>query len=383
MLNTKKEYESAANKAKLENMLLESQVKKNSMLDVDALGEQAFMKAAQGLPLSPQEAAALKVVDAKSQGFSANPATGDYYYKPPLSQRMGLGGAQEQPMQPPSGMGQGGGVSPYQAPSPSPNRRPPGLTNRGFQTFMDENTKADIDRLTTIKSDAKAAAAAKGAAQRMQTLQGDLGYTGFGATPLAWADKALTGIGMPGVISGSPASREGFAKESVQAWVSAVEPLKGALTEREGARFDAAVPTIKMTPDGIKMMNDLAIAMGKRAQEKSIFYQDWLQQNGTLYGADQSWEEYAESNPIIPESWGGGQNAQTDAPTYPMPPSLPMGEYTNELGPMGVPPSNMMDKASSDETLFNAKKAIRNGADPQAVRQRLVEAGIDPSRAGL
>ena len=32
---------------------------------------------------------------------------------------------------------------------------------------------------------------------------------------------------------------------------------------------------------------------------------------------------------------------------------------------------------------FNAKKAIRNGADAEMVRQRLMEAGIDPSKAGL
>lgn len=357
MLKTKREFEQEAEQYKLNKRLLESQVAKNEQLDVDKLGELAFMKAAQGLELTPQEAAALKVVDAKSQGFSANPATGDYYYKPPLSQRMGLGGGSTQPTPPATGMGQGGGVSPYQAPSPSPNNRPPGLTNRGFQTFMDENTKADIDRLTTIKSDAKAAASAKGAAQRMQTLQGDLGYTGFGATPLAFADKVLTGMGAPNVIAGSPSAREGFAKESVQAWVSAVEPLKGALTEREGARFDAAVPTIQMTPEGIKMMNDLAIAMGQRAQEKSSFYQDWLQQNGTLYGADQAWEQVADANPVIPESWGGDKTSKQSQ--SPMPPPLPMGGYTNDLGDMGASPAATTTTVKNGATATNPQTGER------------------------
>jgi len=36
-----------------------------------------------------------------------------------------------------------------------------------------------------------------------------------------------------------------------------------------------------------------------------------------------------------------------------------------------------------DESLFNAKKALRNGASPEAVKQRLIEAGIDPAKAGL
>lgn len=36
-----------------------------------------------------------------------------------------------------------------------------------------------------------------------------------------------------------------------------------------------------------------------------------------------------------------------------------------------------------EESVFNAKKAIKAGRDPQMVRQRLMEAGIDPVRAGL
>ncbi len=35
------------------------------------------------------------------------------------------------------------------------------------------------------------------------------------------------------------------------------------------------------------------------------------------------------------------------------------------------------------ETLFNARKALKKGADPEAVRARLIENGIDPTQAGL
>lgn len=46
-------------------------------------------------------------------------------------------------------------------------------------------------------------------------------------------------------------------------------------------------------------------------------------------------------------------------------------------------PAAMKNSIEVEESIFNAKKAIRNGANPEAVRQRLVEAGIDPSKAGL
>lgn len=52
----------------------------------------------------------------------------------------------------------------------------------------------------------------------------------------------------------------------------------------------------------------------------------------------------------------------------------------------GMTPPEMArptDKMSIEETVFNAKKAIKAGKSKDAIRQRLIEAGIDPARAGL
>jgi len=57
-------------------------------IDVDKLGEQAFLKAGQGLPLTEQERAALKYVDAKSTGQFQDSVTGAIITKPPISERM-------------------------------------------------------------------------------------------------------------------------------------------------------------------------------------------------------------------------------------------------------------------------------------------------------
>jgi hypothetical protein len=58
--------------------------------DVEKLGEQAYLKAAQGMPLSEQEGAALKFLDAKSQTVVYNPVTGAREDKPSLLQRSGM-----------------------------------------------------------------------------------------------------------------------------------------------------------------------------------------------------------------------------------------------------------------------------------------------------
>ena len=42
-----------------------------------------------------------------------------------------------------------------------------------------------------------------------------------------------------------------------------------------------------------------------------------------------------------------------------------------------------ISKAEEAETIFNAKKAIQRGAPVESVRQRLIQNGIDPSKAGI
>lgn len=70
--------------------LVQSQIAKNEQLDVDKLGEVAFMKAAQGIALTPQEHAAARYVDAKSGGIMFNPASGAIEQKPRISDKIGL-----------------------------------------------------------------------------------------------------------------------------------------------------------------------------------------------------------------------------------------------------------------------------------------------------
>lgn len=64
--------------------------KKAAIPDADKLGEQAFLKAAQGMPLTPQEDAALRFLDAKAPTSAFNPVTGVMEQKPSLLDRAGL-----------------------------------------------------------------------------------------------------------------------------------------------------------------------------------------------------------------------------------------------------------------------------------------------------
>lgn len=377
-IKTKQDFDREREAFDLQRQMGQAQVRKAMQFDVDALGERAFMKAAMGEELTPQERAAAAVVDAKSGGVVFNPVTGQMTQKPRMSEKINLGEVNSptlnNPMQPNpyGGMGnpaisQGYGdivpsISESDLGMPTPTSPIPmpqmggaaNLNPVNQRDLFKQNVEADRKRLDEIITSAGSANKAKSTAQRMQTLQSGLGYTGTGAPFFAAVDKILTPLNAPDLISGNPADRENFAKESVSDWVTQVEPLKGALTEQEGARFDKATANLSMTPEGIKKMTDLTIALGERASQKSQFYQDYFQQNGTLYGADSIWEQWSSQNPIT---------VLEDS----------MGKATPKI----------TDPAIKAETIFKAKKAIREGADAEKVRQRLMDAGIDPSKAGL
>jgi len=102
-LKSKSDFDREAEKYALEKLSKQAEIKKASMLDVDKLGEVAFMKAAMGQPLTPQETAAAQFIDAKSGGIVYNPVTGEATQKPRLTDRIGLPGGVSGASMPPVG----------------------------------------------------------------------------------------------------------------------------------------------------------------------------------------------------------------------------------------------------------------------------------------
>lgn len=99
-IRMKKDYDRAEEEFQLKKKLSQAEIFKAQQLDVDKLGEIGFMKAAQGLELTPQERAAAQYVDAKSGGISWNPVSGEMIQKPRISDKIGLGGMGQQQAQP-------------------------------------------------------------------------------------------------------------------------------------------------------------------------------------------------------------------------------------------------------------------------------------------
>lgn len=132
-----------------------------------------------------------------------------------------------------------------------------------------------------------------------------------------------------------------------QTFLEAYERLKGGgvITEVEGAKAEQALARLNQAQDDA----DFAAALQDLYEVVSVGEQRALQKAGAS-------PEQASENAIMQRQQEIGANPQ----------------QRTQLTPRQI-----------DESIFNAKKAIKAGKDPEMVRQRLIQGGIDPSMVGL
>lgn len=167
------------------------------------------------------------------------------------------------------------------------------------------------------------------------------------------------GLGI-GNLVGSPAADFQTKLDQLggKQFLQAFESLKGGgqITQIEGEKATNAIASMQTAQSEKQFLQSLnefkgiVIRAAERAQAKA--QQDPMQQ---WYNA-QARQDVGNPDSDIPQMMG-------DSPALRLPTKL--------------------DKASEAETIFNAKKAIRNGKDPEPIRKALIAAGIDPSKAGL
>lgn len=113
-LKTKADYDQTNQVFQLQKAQAQAAIDKANKFDLDDAGEQVLYKAAQGLPLTPQEQAIGQAYDAKRQTTQWNPVTGNMYTN--KASFAGLGGnsapaGNAAPMANPAGFSSGGGSS--------------------------------------------------------------------------------------------------------------------------------------------------------------------------------------------------------------------------------------------------------------------------------
>lgn len=157
---------------------------------------------------------------------------------------------------------------------------------------------------------------------------------------------------------------------------SAAADFQAKLDQLGGKQFLEAFQSLKgggqiTEVEGTKATN--AIARMQTAQSEEAFKEGLNEFKGIVSNA-LTRSQQAAQDPM--QAWMNKMGQMDAAPQANIP---QLGAQSPALNM----PTKSLDKATAAESIFNAKKAIQKGADANVVRQRLIEAGIDPSKAGL
>lgn len=182
-------------------------------------------------------------------------------------------------------------------------------------------------------------------------------------------DKGMSAVvGMPNPLKG------GFGAFNVRG--SPAADFQTKLDQLGGKQFLEAFQSLKgggqiTEVEGTKATN--AIARMQTAQSEEAFLGGLNEFKGIVSNA-LTRSQQAAQDPM--QAWMNKMGQMDAAPQANIP---QLGAQSPALNM----PTKSLDKATAAESIFNAKKAIQKGADANVVRQRLIEAGIDPSKAGL
>lgn len=339
----------------LDKRVKKAEIAKAMQLDVDNLGERAFMKAAMGEELTPQERAAAQVLDAKSGGIMYNPVTGQATQKPRISDKINIGGGDNIDNMFPS---QGGGRT---SPPPAPTGANPygGLGNpavsQGYgdiipaldEGMMNEAQKNEYD--LAYENAMKQAVDNPKLQQALTTeyLKGKTEYNVDQAKNAGFAQRIEESL--PKIEQNTEAGM------SLGNKIASNVPLFGnKMVSPEYQQFDQA-------------KRDIINSILRRESGAVISPQEF--ENATI----QYFPQYGDKPEVLAQKKKNLEIALSGI-------QRGAGAAYKPTQPKQV---NNTDKASQAETIFNAKKAIQKGADAEMVRQRLIEAGIDPGKAGL
>lgn len=436
-LKTKQDFDREAQAWELDRAMKQAQLNKLAAppeIDVDKLGEQAFMKAAMGAELTPQEQAAARFLDAKSGGVMIDPYSGNIVQKPRLSDRIGIGSVQNPQERIAQQGGQSFGIAPVldvqmenipaiddgsmNFPSipqgAAPRTAPPqkltqqqdaALKARGdvFNTdapslpqsnvpqigdqeravrkiisenpfYSDRNAKGAEEARKLIAeakiNDAKASSAIEKEARKpmpasVLTLQnkiiGEASGAGnvIGSTQkyIDMIDSGKLDLGLFSNMASQGRNAIGYSNETSRNFNSFKTDLEKM--RNDSLRLNSGVQT---DGDAQRAWNELVANLN----DPLVVRQRLEEING-----------YNQAALAIKQ--GQLEDIRTQYGKEPLDLNISGQQQPNVQIQKNIPETKM----DIDETLFNARKALKKGANQEAIRQRLIDAGIDPAKAGL
>ena len=143
------------------------------------------------------------------------------------------------------------------------------------------------------------------------------GYTGVGGQYYDGLDQILGAFrGGDGLLPGSPAARSVIKSGGMKFVLDNVQSTKGAISNKEMELFQQAAPGLTQTPQGNKVLLDIAEKVADRQQMRLAEMEKWRAANqGSLDGFEPAWAQYVNENPILSQDmFLGGDEKQADLP---------------------------------------------------------------------
>lgn len=172
-------------------------------------------------------------------------------------------------------------------------------TPRDGGKLADELSKDDADYLAAEREKSRAAESLEGMAQQLQTLAPHVGYTGPGGNLVGAVDDMI------GILPGDSGARGAFKSLSTDARLTFTEKTKGAITEAEMALFAMAVPNLSHTPEANEFIAEVLVSGARRVQTRQKFMEQYAGRVGSLEGAEDAWDRYIETNPLLVQTKDG------------------------------------------------------------------------------
>lgn len=167
-------------------------------------------------------------------------------------------------------------------------------------------SEADSATIAAERDKALNASTLESIAGQMDVLAPQLGYTGPGGKIYGALDDVT------GVLPGDSGARGAFRSLSTEAQLTFTEKTKGAITDREMANFQMAVPSLTQTPEGNATISEVLRAGAKRVQSRAQFMEAYAAKVGSLEGAQAAWQKFMDANPVIVADKSGNVRAGAD-----------------------------------------------------------------------
>ncbi len=169
-----------------------------------------------------------------------------------------------------------------------------------------------VKTLTSIQDKATGAQDQLELLNQMESIDIDTGFgtEARGQISRVWESLGGDGSALTGV---DPADMEKFKGLATKQVLEIMSTQKGPQTDADAKRIEKAVADLGKTKEANQFVIDSARAIANRRIEQATFYEEFLEDNETLKGANQSWRDFKTKTPMVSDIVN---DPETSAPMF-------------------------------------------------------------------